>query len=252
MRAQFINEKQFARGKNPKNALNIGIANSVFSSCGKPYEEGGGYSFVFYGEENWMDIIQWLLSQGYTPEETEQVMRSKLMRWASDKAGHANGDCTLEDFLNFNSTEPGYRHRGKTQVDDFLDEYFADPDRKNRLKHVYEDAMGGVSAPMATLNNTPGMGNAQPASATSAGSGDSWDASIGPIHIQESSKKVNEQNINPHDKLGVAMAKKMGIKLPFKKGKGDQDVEQLKVDEDIDLSSRIMSFEEWSKQFLRK
>jgi hypothetical protein len=57
-----------------------------------------------------------------------------------------------------------------------------------------EDAMGGVSSPGATLNNTPGMGSAQPATSattgdtsgdSNTGSGDSWDASIGKTHIQE-------------------------------------------------------------------
>jgi hypothetical protein len=32
-------------------------------------------------------------------------------------------------------------------------------------------------------------------------------------------ESLNEQNINPYDKLGMAMAKKMGIKPPFKKRK---------------------------------
>ena len=59
-------------------------------------------------------------------------------------------------------------------------------------------------------------------------------------------------DLNPHDKLGVAMAKKMGIEIPFKKGKGDKDVEQKVIDTDPDLSSKIMTFAEWSKQFLKK
>ena len=44
-----------------------------------------------------------------------------------------------------------------------------------------EDAMGGVSAPMSTLNNTPGMGNAVPPQTNTTGSGDKWgDSSLGP------------------------------------------------------------------------
>ena len=45
--------------------------------------------------------------------------------------------------------------------------------------------------------------------------GDKFDSSIGPVHTQ--AKSVTESNINPHDKLGVAMAQKMGISIPFKK-----------------------------------
>lgn len=260
MRAKFINEERFIRGKNPKHALNIGLASKVFKSCGKPYQEGGGYSFTAYSSESWMDIIQWLLDQGYTAEETEEVMRSKLMRWASDHAETEYGSHTLEDFIKFNE-EPGFRHRGKTNVDDFLDEYFPDPSRAERVKRqIDEDAMGGVSAPMGTLNNTPGTGSAQPPASvsmgsmgtSSTGSGDKWDASIGSIHTQAPSKKVNEMNINPHDKLGVAMAKKMGVPLVFKKGKGDKDVEQVKVDEDIDLSTSLMTFDEWAEKFNKK
>jgi len=263
MRAQFVNEKEFVRGKDPKHAMNIGLANKIFQSTGKPYGEGGGYSFNYYGPENWMDIIQWLLSQGYNAEETEEVMRSKLMRWASDHAGKADNDCTLEDFIKFNG-EPGFRHRGRTNVDDFLDEYVKDPTRESRLQKYMKEEMGGVSAPMATLTNTPGMGNVVPAGTNSFGSGDKFGNTIGGKPYTQASgpkrkkkkaykkKKINEQNINPHDKLGVAMAKKMGVPLTFKKGKGDKDVEQVKVDEDVDLSTSLMSFDDWAKKFSKK
>lgn len=39
---------------------------------------------------------------------------------------------------------------------------------------IKEDAMGGVSAPMATLNNTPGMGNVTSAGVGKIGSGDNF------------------------------------------------------------------------------
>jgi hypothetical protein len=218
---------KFVRGRNPMRTLDLGISNRVFQSCGKPYQEGGGYSFNYYGAENWMDVIKWLLDHGYTAEETEEVMRSKLMRWASDKAGHSDEDCTLEDFLEFNN-EP--TRGGKTQVDDFLDEYFPDPSRKDRI--INEN----VAAPMATLVNTPGMGNAVPPqqAATTGnqfyqpatkGSGDLWGGK-GKQRKKRKGRKIklvkeslNEENISPYDKLGMAMAKKMGIKPPFKKKK---------------------------------
>jgi hypothetical protein len=131
---------------------------------------------------------------------------------------------------------------------------------KAKFVREMDGGTGGVSAPMSTLANTPGMGNAQPAASASTGSldgapqgsGDKFDASVGPMHTQAKSKAVNEMNINPHDKLGVAMAKKMGIEIPFKKGKGDQDVEQKVIDEDIDLSTQMMSFAEWAKKFNKK
>ena len=175
-----------------------------------------------------------------------------------------------------------------------------------KLVREMDGGTGGVSSPGATLANVPGMGNAQPASSASTGSldgapqgsGDKWDSSVGPMHTQAKSvikeenvnphdklgmamskelgaespfekgtgdqdvkqknideeeiDTVNEMNINPHDKLGVAMAKKMGIEIPFKKGKGDKDVEQKIIDTDPDLSSKIISFEEWAKEFNQK
>jgi hypothetical protein len=118
-----------------------------------------------------------------------------------------------------------------------------------------------IESPMSTLNNTPGMGNAQPAqmaamsgsqqqSSLSKGSGDKWGA-IGKPATQAASpkrkkkkkvKKIEEENINPHDKLGVAMAKKMGVPVNFKKHKKDQGVSQKKVSE-----SKIINFEEFKR-----
>ena len=98
---------------------------------------------------------------------------------------------------------------------------------------VNEDAMGGVSAPAATLNNTPGVGNAVPASSAAMsgaqqagssciGSGDKWgDGSmytqLGKLKKKKKIKKVAEDSINPFDKLGVSMAKKMKVPMTFKK-----------------------------------
>ena len=79
---------------------------------------------------------------------------------------------------------------------------------------VYED-MGGVGTPMSTLTNTPGVGTAVPAGSSmntdgAAGSGDAWgDSSLG--------MQTNEGNLNPYDKIGAMMAKKMGVPQPFKK-----------------------------------
>lgn len=110
---------------------------------------------------------------------------------------------------------------------------------------IREEAMGGVSAPMATLNNTPGVGNVQPASGVnngSIGSGDSFSDTINDkpytqgsskkkkkrkkIRVQKRKKeKVNEGNINPYDKIGQAMAKKLKITPPLKKKKEKEEPE---------------------------
>jgi hypothetical protein len=86
---------------------------------------------------------------------------------------------------------------------------------------------------------SPGMGNIAPASVAattgaqmssplSTGSGDKFDNTVGKkLYTQAKSKKkklmkkkkLEEENINPYDKLGMAMAKKLGVKPPFKKKK---------------------------------
>jgi hypothetical protein len=88
---------------------------------------------------------------------------------------------------------------------------------------VNEDAMGGVSAPMATLNNVPGVGNATPASSAAMagaqqagssciGSGDKWGGDSiytqnGKLKKKKKIKKVEEENINPNDKRKIVREK---------------------------------------------
>lgn len=71
-------------------------------------------------------------------------------------------------------------------------------------KVLVESDVGGVSSPMSTLNNTPGMGNVQPAStaATSGaqqnspdaiGSGDNFGNNIGKTHTQDPSTKKKKK-----------------------------------------------------------
>jgi FMN phosphatase YigB (HAD superfamily) len=107
-------------------------------------------------------------------------------------------------------------------------------------KLVKED-MGGVSAPMSTPMNTPGMGSAVPPGPGKVGSGDRWDNKINKKpYTQEAKrkrkKKLEEDNINPYDKLGMAMAKKVGAATPFKKkkSKGNQNaMKQQKFEHQI-------------------
>ena len=65
------------------------------------------------------------------------------------------------------------------------------------MSNLKEEAMGGMTTPMATLGNTPGMGNVVPPPKGGMGSGDSWG---------------NKLNKKPY-----AQAKKMNLKSPFKK-----------------------------------
>jgi FMN phosphatase YigB (HAD superfamily) len=122
----------------------------------------------------------------------------------------------------------------------------------NMAKLVRED-MGGVGAPMATAMNTPGMGNVTPAGPGTIGSGDKFGNTVGKkLYTQGKTKKkkpvkkkkLEEENINPYDKIGMAMAKKMGVKPPFKKkkSKGNQNamVQQK-------FEHQIISLDEFTK-----
>jgi len=122
----------------------------------------------------------------------------------------------------------------------------------SKLLSILEDAMGGVGAPMATLNNTPGMGNATPAHVGGIGSGDNWgDASVGKLATQVASpikeEDCNEDNISPYDTLGTSMAKKMKVKTPFMKKKiaGNQNaVKQRKFEHTIISLDQFMNINE--------
>jgi len=133
---------------------------------------------------------------------------------------------------------------------------------KNKFQEALdEEAMGGVSAPMATLQNTPGVGNATPAAAadmTAVGSGDKW--GDGPIYDQkgklETKKKkskkkkkvIKENNLNPYDKIGAMMAKKMGTPQVFKQGDSvTNTVKQEHFKESPEPNFKIPTFDQYQK-----
>lgn len=134
---------------------------------------------------------------------------------------------------------------------------------------VNEDAMGGVSAPMATLNNTPGVGNATPAStsamsgtqqtsASAIGSGDKWGDSAmytqtGKLKKKKKVKKVEEENINPYDKIGVAMAKKMKVPMNFKKKQSRTNtVTQMKFESVSETLDQYLNEGKWIPKDMKK
>jgi ankyrin repeat protein len=58
-------------------------------------------------------------------------------------------------------------------------------------------------------------------------------------------QKVNENNLNPYDKLGMAMAKKLGIKPPFKKKKGSKNQNAMVQKK---FEHQILTFDEFRNQ----
>jgi hypothetical protein len=193
-------EGRFVRGQDPRETMKIGIAKVLFD---KTTKEDKAYSYgLYYDDEEWMRIIQWLLKKKYTPFDVENVLRSKLMRWTADHSGDyrklADVDepqTTLEDFIHYNKQPNNFGVKFKSAVEDFLQrEIYEKPEEEKYWREAlgYDEKgnplnedMGGVGAPMATLTNTPGMGNAVPAQqaattgnqfqqSASKGSGDKW------------------------------------------------------------------------------
>ena len=132
-----------------------------------------------------------------------------------------------------------------------------------KAPEIKEDAMGGVSAPMATLYNVPGMGNAVPPSSTTngIGSGDKWGNTIGGKPYTQSgqpkkkkkvmkkrAKKVKEDlkenNVNPYDKLGQSMLKRAKVKSVFKKKKDPKNQNAMVQSK---FEHEIMPFDEFKK-----
>ena len=69
-----------------------------------------------------------------------------------------------------------------------------------------EDAVGGVSTPMATLANTPGMGSAVPAKGnmTTKGSGDTWGAVNKKPYTQTKKEKTEKKKGKGKKKYRIA------------------------------------------------
>jgi hypothetical protein len=59
------------------------------------------YSYDRYGESGWRGCIRLLLNRGYTPQQTEAILRSKWTRWAGDGARSRDGYCTGADLGRF-------------------------------------------------------------------------------------------------------------------------------------------------------
>ncbi|MCK9446929.1 hypothetical protein M0Q50_08785 [bacterium] len=127
------------------------------------------------------------------------------------------------------------------------------------VKNLINEDIGGVGAPMSTVTNTPGMGNPIPATSTSLGSGDKWDNTInkkpytqkGILNVKRKSNKkpIEESNINPYDKLGTSMAKKMKVKTPFRKIKSKSNQNSMKQ---RTFEHNIITFEEFLNESIHE
>ena len=240
MKAQFVSENiRFERGRDPKSMMGIGAIREIMDNTKNCYSRDR------YGDKLWEEIIQWFMEGGYNPKEIELILDSKYMRWGMDQMGDKGTLRKFDDY--FSDNEDG--------VQEMIEEEFGPPELE---ENVVAGGTGGVSAPMSTLANTPGVGNVVPGVGEGGiGSGDRFDNSTPKKKKKKKKKKravaVNEMNINPHDPVGVAMAKKLGAALPFEKGEGDQDVKQKRIDKDIDLDideEDVGDIYDWQKKFL--
>ena len=55
------------------------------------------YSFDRYA--SWPAVVAVLLRRGYTDRQTEEILRSKFMRWAADQSSARYGRATARDLL---------------------------------------------------------------------------------------------------------------------------------------------------------
>lgn len=216
----------FERGQDPKHSMNIGMSAILFNKT------QDAYSFdLYYSKKEWLRIIKWLLKDGYTPMETEQIVRSKLMRYAASIPNKGN---TLETLLAWSQKPNEHSPRYKDAFEDFIKTEI-DPNRDLFLKQT------GLNEDMVGAGAVPGMGTAMPAQqvattgnqfyqTASKGSGDIFGTPSRKKRKKKAKIKIvkeslNEENVNPYDPMGMALLKKSGIKPPFKKkrSKGNQN-----------------------------
>lgn len=50
---------------------------------------------------NWKAVCAMLLRKGFTPQESEAILRSKWTRWAGDISNNRYGHCTSKDLERF-------------------------------------------------------------------------------------------------------------------------------------------------------
>ena len=220
------------------------------------------YSYnLFYDEETWKQIIHLLISMEFSPEAIEAILNSKYMRWIADDV-RGNRDLRNPNFnpslITFDEAKELIEEWQEDIMDFAMEE--VGPGAYKEYDYLFEEAMGGISAPNTTLGNTPGMGNAMPAGDSGVGSGDVWG---GNGEKKKTKKKINrkkkkeisEEDINPHDKIGVMMAKKMKVPVNFKKS--GQGVKQKKLNKSKKKKSvvkeslgfnKLLSFDEWKNK----
>ena len=219
------------------------------------------YALGISAENGKLDFVKYLLDTGANVHANNDY----ALRWASD-SGHvevvkvllavdANVHAADNYALRWASVN-GHAEVVKVLKDHIAKEKY-NKNKKINMEKISEDTMSGVSAPQSTSMNTPGMGNVSPAGIGITGSGDKFGNTVGgkpytqggktkkKKPMKKTIKKVEENNLNPYDKLGMAMAKKLGIKPPFKKKKGSKNQNAMTQRK---FEHQILTFDEFRNQ----
>ena len=65
------------------------------------------YSYDRYGASGWRGSARALLRAGFTPDDAEAILRSKLTRWAADMGGRRYGRASSRDLVAFLASDGG-------------------------------------------------------------------------------------------------------------------------------------------------
>ena len=76
-------------------------ADAIAKSTGMPFGEGGAYSSGSYTPKGWRACCRMLARRGFSPEQIEEIMRSRWMRWAGYESPKRYGTFNSADLARF-------------------------------------------------------------------------------------------------------------------------------------------------------
>jgi hypothetical protein len=118
------------------------------ADTGKPFAEGGAYSSDCYAD--WTGIVWHLYQRGTTCAGAADLLRSKHMRWCSDKWDGARGTATVEHFARY--LDASADARTMARIDDA---HGAEHPAKAALDAAQSAGTRFASAMMAALDAMP-------------------------------------------------------------------------------------------------
>jgi len=80
-------------------------AKAISERTRKPFPQGA-YSADRYTKAGWTHAAEMLLRRGFTGVQVEEILRSKLTRWAGDASDNVYGRCTGADIMRYVADTP--------------------------------------------------------------------------------------------------------------------------------------------------